>query len=115
MSLQNVGFKLKTLREFNNYSQEYIAKQLNISQAAYSKIENGSTQLSLDHLIKISEIYRISPSDLLGMNDRWNIKEITNSNGVASQNVVINIYSEERLQDIEERLDRLEGVKTGKG
>lgn len=111
MSLGNVGFKLKTLREFNNYSQEYLAKSLNISQAAYSKIESGTTQLSIEHLVKISEIYRISPSDILGMNDRWNIKEITNSNGVASQNVVINIYSEERLQAIEERLEKIEKKK----
>lgn len=43
MSINNIGFKLKNLREFNNYSQDYLAKILNISQAAYSKIENGST------------------------------------------------------------------------
>ncbi len=50
MSFQNIAFKLKTLREFNNYSHEYIAGQLNISQVAYSKIESGATQLAIEHL-----------------------------------------------------------------
>lgn len=108
MSLQNVAFKLKALREFNNFSQEYIAGQLNISQAAYSKIESGVTQLSIDHLTKLSEVYKLTPNDILGWSDGWNIKEINNSNGVASKHVVINIYNEERLKSIEERLDKLE-------
>jgi transcriptional regulator with XRE-family HTH domain len=108
MSINNIGFKLKNLREFNNYSQDYLAKILNISQAAYSKIENGSTQLSLEHLLKISELYKIGANDLLGLNDKWNINEINNSNGVASQHVVINIYNEERLTSIEKRIESIE-------
>lgn len=108
MTTPNVSFKLKALRELNNFSQEYIAQKLEISQAAYSKIENGSTQLSLEHLTKLSELYKLTPNDLLGWNDKWHIGEINNSNGVASQHVVINIYNEERIKAIEKRLDSLE-------
>lgn len=109
MSLQNVAFKLKTLREFNNFSQEYIAGQLNISQAAYSKIESGVTQLSIDHLTKLSEVYKLTPNDILGWGDKYTINN-KECNGVAagSQHLVINIYNEERLKSIEERLDKLE-------
>lgn len=111
MSIQNIGFKLKTLREINNYSQEYIAGQLNISQAAYSKIESGATQLAIEHLTKLAEVYKLTPNDILGWGDKWHINEIHNSNGVASGHVVINIYNEERLKSIEERIDKLEDKK----
>ena len=112
MSIQNISFKLKTLREFNNYSQEYIAGQLNISQAAYSKIENGTTQLALEHLTKLADIYKLTPNDILGWGDRNTINN-KDCNGVAagSQHLVINIYNEERLNSIETRISKLESSK----
>lgn len=109
MSAPNIGFKLKTLREFNNFSQEYIAQQLNISQAAYSKIEGGSTQLGIDYLTKLAELYKISPNEILGWNDKTIINNNCNGVAAASQHVVINIYNEERIKSIESRLDLLEG------
>jgi transcriptional regulator with XRE-family HTH domain len=108
MSLQNIGFKLKTLREFNNYSQEYIAERLSISQAAYSKIESGSTQLGIEYLTKLSELYKLSPNDILGWNDKTIINNNCNGVAAASQHVVINIYNEERIKSIESRIDKLE-------
>ncbi len=108
MSLQNIAFKLKTLREFNNFSQEYIASQLNISQAAYSKIESGATQLSIENLAKLSEVYKLTPNDILGWNDKTIINNNCNGVAAASNHVVINIYNEERLKIIEERLNKLE-------
>jgi transcriptional regulator with XRE-family HTH domain len=109
MSIQNIGFKLKTLREFNNYSQEYIAERLSISQAAYSKIESGATQLGIEHLTKLSELYKLTPNDILGWGDKYTINN-KDCNGVAaaSQHVVINIYNEERIKTIESRIDKLE-------
>ncbi|GGD95794.1 helix-turn-helix domain-containing protein [Planktosalinus lacus] len=41
--MSNLGFKIKSLREENNITQEELAFTLDISQATLSKIENGST------------------------------------------------------------------------
>lgn len=41
--MSNLGFKIKSLREENNITQEELAFTLGISQAKLSKIENGST------------------------------------------------------------------------
>ena len=59
------GFILKKIRETQNYSQEYMACQLNITQAAYSKIESGKTRISLNKLIEILKILGIKKWDIL--------------------------------------------------
>lgn len=61
--------RVRDLREDNDFSQEYIADYLSCSQSAYSKIENGKRQLSIDYLIKLSTLYRVSTDYLLGLTD----------------------------------------------
>jgi transcriptional regulator with XRE-family HTH domain len=53
--------KLKEIRLKNNYTQEYVASELGITQKAYSKLENGQTCLSQDKIMKLVKIYNISP------------------------------------------------------
>lgn len=53
---------LKTLRCNNGYTQQAIAKKINITQQYYQKIENGERQkqLSLALVIKLAEIFGVS-------------------------------------------------------
>jgi transcriptional regulator with XRE-family HTH domain len=53
--------KLKQIRLKNNYTQEYIASELGITQKAYSKLENGQTCLSQDKIMKLIKVYNVSP------------------------------------------------------
>jgi len=48
------GQKLRLLREYRNYSQEYIAEKLGITQNAYSRIENNQTRLTAERLEKLA-------------------------------------------------------------
>jgi transcriptional regulator with XRE-family HTH domain len=59
------GHKLRLLREFRNYSQEYIAEKLGITQNAYSRIENNQTRLTAERLEKLAVILGITPMELL--------------------------------------------------
>jgi transcriptional regulator with XRE-family HTH domain len=59
------GQKLRLLREYRNYSQEYIAEKLGITQNAYSRIENNQTRLTADRLEKLAIVLDISPLELL--------------------------------------------------
>src|ERR1700759_2615649 len=59
------GQKLRLLREFRNYSQEYIAEKLGITQNAYSRIENNQTKITAERLGKLAVILNISPTELL--------------------------------------------------
>lgn len=69
-TMQVIGTKVRKLREIYGYSQAYVAFQLNISQAAYSKKESGRTDLSLSCLNKLADIYHISIIDLISLNTR---------------------------------------------
>lgn len=53
--------KLKEIRLKNNYTQEYVASELGITQKAYSKLENGQTCLSQDKIMKLVKVYNVSP------------------------------------------------------
>lgn len=59
------GTVLRKYREIRNYSQDYVARKMGISQNAYSKIENNITQLTVNHLKQISQILEVSVLDLL--------------------------------------------------
>ena len=59
------GQKLRLVREFRNYSQEYIASKLGITQNSYSRIENNLTRISADRLKQLAEILNISVLELL--------------------------------------------------
>jgi transcriptional regulator with XRE-family HTH domain len=70
--IQNPELKIKQLRELKNFTQEYMAQQLGLSTRAYSKIESGETQLTINRLNDISEILGIDPIEALGF-DHQNI------------------------------------------
>lgn len=59
------GTVIRKYRELRNYSQDYVAKKMGISQNAYSKIENNITQLTVNHVKQISSILEVSIVDLL--------------------------------------------------
>jgi transcriptional regulator with XRE-family HTH domain len=62
---ETLGSKIRIQRLIKNYSQEYMAFMLEISQPAYSKIERDETKPSFDRVYDIAEILEISPFILL--------------------------------------------------
>ncbi|WP_338870778.1 helix-turn-helix transcriptional regulator [Spirosoma sp. SC4-14] len=62
-----IATKIRKLREIHGYPQEYVAFQLGVSQAAYSKKETGRTELTLTVLQQVSSLYNISLNDLLSL------------------------------------------------
>ncbi|WPU99082.1 helix-turn-helix transcriptional regulator [Mucilaginibacter sp. cycad4] len=63
--MDTTGNKIRVQRQLKNYSQEYMAFMLEISQPAYSKIERGETDLSLRRVYEIAEILEIDPFKLM--------------------------------------------------
>jgi transcriptional regulator with XRE-family HTH domain len=59
------GKVIRQYRELRNYSQEYVAKKMGISQNAYSKIENSITQLTVKHVKLLTTILEAPITDLL--------------------------------------------------
>ena len=56
---------IRKTREIKNYTQDYLAAKLRISQNAYSKIELGYSNITLSRLIEISEILEVDLMELI--------------------------------------------------
>ena len=64
---KHVAENIRKVREYRNYTQEYLAAKLCISQNAYSKIELGYTKITVDRLLHIAEILETEPYQLIGL------------------------------------------------
>ncbi len=78
--------KIKQLRELKNLTQEHVATQLGLTTRAYSKIESGETQLTINRLNEISKILEIDPMEVLGFDHQ----QIFNNYGKQEGNIGIN-------------------------
>lgn len=62
---KQVGNHIREARLTKGWGQGRLAKQLDISVAALSKIENGLTDLNLSRLIQIADIFEVSVLELI--------------------------------------------------
>jgi len=62
---ETIAKKLRALRLGKNYTQEYMAAKLGISQNAYSKLELGYTGVTVANLIKIASVLEFNVQDFL--------------------------------------------------
>jgi transcriptional regulator with XRE-family HTH domain len=67
--MKTLGKKIRLLRHQKGWSQEDVAKRLDISIPAFSKIETGITDINLSRLEQISTLFEMSVVQLLTFND----------------------------------------------
>ncbi len=65
LKIKAIAAAIRKEREQKNYTQEYLAYKLNISQNAYSKIELGYTKITVERLFQIGDVLEISAGELL--------------------------------------------------
>jgi transcriptional regulator with XRE-family HTH domain len=75
--MNKLGFKIRKLRESKDFTQEFMAQQLNISQNVYSKLERGEIKITTERLTLISEILQVPEESLL--KDDFNVFNIYNN------------------------------------
>ena len=63
---ENIGAKIKKIREKKGLSQEALAKSLKISRTAISQIEAGRRKISAEELSNLAEIFNMPTDVLLG-------------------------------------------------
>lgn len=79
-----IANKIKALRLSKQLLQKDIAVMLNLSENAYSRIENGHTQLTIETLYRICERLQVDIAEVMDVSKK-NIHN-TNSNIIFSQN-----------------------------
>ncbi|TSJ36347.1 helix-turn-helix transcriptional regulator [Mucilaginibacter corticis] len=65
LNIKKTLLNIRQRRENLQYSQEYVASKLKLTQHAYSKIECGVTEITLRRLGEISDILLTRPSALI--------------------------------------------------
>ncbi len=101
--------KLKSIRKEKNYTQGFVAEKLGISLRAYTKIENGETQLTIDRLGEIIEILNIHPNEIFSSDlcDDKNSGKKEESKIAASDSISLIQHYEETISILKEHIETL--------
>jgi len=65
LKTKQIVSNIRKIREFRNYTQDYLAAKLRISQNAYSKIELGYSNITLNRLVEIAIILEVELEDMI--------------------------------------------------
>lgn len=65
MNKENLGAKIKTLRENRGMSQSEVARHLGIHRPTVSEIERGNRSLSAEEVLKLAVLFNITTDELL--------------------------------------------------
>jgi transcriptional regulator with XRE-family HTH domain len=109
--MQGIGEKIKKIRELRNYTQEFVAHELEMSLSNYSKIERDEIQVTIDRIEKIAKIFQLkSYLDILTFDEKMFFNIHNNHNGYIQNNysttdeIILRLSSiEKRLLDIENK------------
>jgi len=103
-----LGPKIRHFCQQKDYSQEYMARELGLTQTSYSKIEKNASEASLDRLHKIAEILEVKLGDLINEGKLgFYVSEMKESQASNHGNIIINNYPIELLEKIEMSLKKL--------
>jgi transcriptional regulator with XRE-family HTH domain len=64
METDKWGRRIRAFRKLKGYTQERLAKELNISVSVLGEIERGSRQPSEEFLNKVSSLFNITVEEL---------------------------------------------------
>lgn len=84
MEYKTLGRKIKFIRtKYFDYTQEYMANKLGISQNVYSRIESGQIKLEKEdeRLKQIATIFDMETDEILNLNEKIVLNNCTNSEG----------------------------------
>jgi transcriptional regulator with XRE-family HTH domain len=101
----NLPNNIKLIRTLKGLTQAQVAKQLNISETAYNKLENDKTDLTTDRLQKLADIFGVDVRDIQDFNPT---NFILNTKNKQQNGVVINHPDDETLVFFKTRIIALE-------
>lgn len=95
------GERIKEIREGRNYTQEFVASELGVSQRAYSKLETGETMVKGDVLVELAKIFKVDIIDLIPQDAVLTYNNYKTHNGDAI------VYRKETSDKVEEVYKKL--------
>lgn len=77
LKMKHIAGNIRKIREYRDYTQDYLAAKLKISQNAYSKIELGYSKLTLERLFQIASVIDVDVTQLLTLEHKEIIKNLS--------------------------------------
>jgi transcriptional regulator with XRE-family HTH domain len=91
---EKVITNIKTIRETKNYSEEYMADKMGISQSTYNRKENGEGDFTLTELINVAGVLEVSVSKIIEL-DLAKIINQTNNDHSTGMGIVEHLHNDE--------------------
>lgn len=121
----NIGENIRKLRELKNYSQDYMANELDMVQKTYSNIETAGNKITVETILRVAKVLEISYTKIFELNTEAILNNSNQSGGLNQLNTaptMNNIYDknselyEKLLAEKDLRIEILEqSLKTLKG
>jgi len=108
--MNNVGLKIRRLREERNISQEYIASQMALTQSSYGRLEKDDNRLTVPKIIKIAEVLNVSISKLFNEKATNFIQESNGDNAQAQIGTYNHYRDKEYIDSLKEEISFLRSI-----
>lgn len=103
-----ISDNIRKMRELRNFTQEYMANQLGITQAGYSKIESGTTDITFSKIEEIAGILSVTPADLVAFDSQKYFNSFNNVEGSNNGSVIIDMKTDDIKKLYEDKISLLE-------
>lgn len=107
--------KIKIMREMNQWTQEEVAEKLGMSTTGYAKIERGQTNVSVEKLKQIAQIFNVNVAQLLDDNERFvlftNVDNYSNYSNYFGANEKLAIENEKLKELLSAKENEIEALK----
>ncbi len=110
---EEIAIRIRMARLTKSLSQENVATELGLTNAAYSNIERGVTDITVSRLFQIAIILDKDPIELLGLESMANIGEedMVYKNAMGEQIILLS----QQVAELQARIKQLEDAKPVKG
>lgn len=98
---------IRLIRRSNGYSQDYVASKLEITQQAYSNIEKHPENASIKRLRKLSEVFSVPVTRLIGEKEEYIQQNFQQQGGQAATVIHVQGIPEHERQLYERLIEEL--------
>ena len=104
-----IGTKIRKLREEKGISQEYVATFLGLSQSNYGRLEKDDSRITIPKLYQIASALEVQVANLLGETSSQIINQ-NNNESANAYNVDTLISDKEHIQSLKEEISFLRKI-----
>ena len=105
--VESIGQRIREIRLSRNYSQQYLAQKIGVTQKAYSKIESEETKLGVDTLKKIASILDVPIESFFDSKNKPVINDFSSRAG--GDNVLYKTTLDKSLEKNDFRINQIKG------